>query len=62
VTGVPAVRAAALAQIGDAEGAREAAAQLRRLDPFFDVSVFATRFVDPALAAKAQEGLRKAGL
>jgi adenylate cyclase len=62
VTGVPAVRAAALAQIGDADGAREAAAQLRRLDPFFDVSLFATRFVDPALAAKAQEGLRKAGL
>jgi Flp pilus assembly protein TadD len=61
-TGVPAVRAAALAQLGEADRAREAAADVRRLNPFFDVKSFATRFVDPALAEKAQEGLRKAGL
>jgi len=62
LTGIPAVRAATLAQLGDAERAREAAAEVRRLDPFFNVDLFATRFVDPALAGKAQEGLRKAGL
>jgi adenylate cyclase len=57
-----AVHAAALAQLGDAEGARREAAEVRRLHPFFDVKLFGTRLVNPAHVAKAQEGLRKAGL
>jgi adenylate cyclase len=57
-----AVHAAALAQLADAEGAQRAAEQMRRQDPFFDVERFGTRLVDPAHRAKAQEGLRKAGL
>jgi len=57
-----AVHAAALAQLGDAEGARREAAEVRRLSPFFDVKVFGTRLVNPAHVAKTQEGLRKAGL
>ncbi len=57
-----AVRAAALGQTGNADEARKAADQLRRLDPFFRVELFGTRFVNAGLMAKAQEGLRKAGL
>lgn len=57
-----AVRAAALAQLGNVEEARKAAEQVRRFDPFFRVEAFGTRFVDTGLKAKAQEGLRKAGL
>jgi TolB-like protein/class 3 adenylate cyclase/Tfp pilus assembly protein PilF len=57
-----AVRAATLGQMGNAEEARKAADQLRRRDPFFRVELFGTRFVDAGLKAKAQEGLRKAGL
>ncbi len=57
-----AVHAAALAQLGDTEGAQRAAEHMRRLDPFFDVERFGTRLVNPAHRAKAQEGLRKAGL
>jgi adenylate cyclase len=57
-----AVHAAALAQLGDDEGARREAAEVRRLNPFFDVKAFGTRLVNPAHIEKAQEGLRKAGL
>jgi len=57
-----AVHAAALAQLGDAEGARRAADEVRRQSPFFDVKLFGTRLVNPAQREKAQEGLRKAGL
>jgi hypothetical protein len=57
-----AVHAAALAQLGDAEGARREAQDVRRLDPFFDVKLFGQRLVNPAHRDKAQEGLRKAGL
>jgi len=57
-----AVHAAALAQLGDAEGARREAAEVRRLSPFFDVKLFGLRLVNPAHRDKAQEGLRKAGL
>ncbi len=57
-----AVRAAALGQIGNTEEARKAADQLLRRDPFFRVERFGTRFVSAELKAKAQEGLRKAGL
>ena len=59
---VQAVHAAALAQLGDEQGARRAAEHVRRMDPFFDVKRFGTRLVDPAHREKAQEGLRKAGL
>jgi tetratricopeptide (TPR) repeat protein len=57
-----AVQAAALAQLGDAEGARHVAEEVRRLDPFFDVKLFGQRLVNPAHRDKAQEGLLKAGL
>ncbi len=57
-----AVHAAALAQLGDDEGARREAAEVRRLNPFFDVKGFGTRLVNPRHVALAQEGLRKAGL
>jgi len=57
-----AVHAAALAQLGDAEGAQRAVEEMRRQDPFFDVERFGTRLLNPAHRAKAQEGLRKAGL
>jgi len=57
-----AVRAAAAAQLGDADEARRAAQEVRRLDPFFKVERFGTRLVNAEHRAKAQEGLRKAGL
>jgi adenylate cyclase len=57
-----AVQAAALAQLGDAEGARREAQDVRRLDPFFDVKLFGQRLMNPAHREKAQEGLHKAGL
>jgi adenylate cyclase len=57
-----ATRAAALAQLGNADEAARAADQVRRLSPGFDVENFGTRFADPAYAAKLQDGLRKAGL
>ena len=57
-----AIRAAALAELGQLDKARQAAAEAKRLQPFFDVQAFGGRFVDPALAEKAREGMRKAGL
>jgi len=57
-----AVCAAALAEAGHAERAREAAAETKRLQPFFDVQDFGGRLADPALAEKAREGMRRAGL
>ncbi len=62
VIGVLAVRAAALAQLGNADQARRAADQVRRLSPDFQVENFGTRFADPKYTASVQEGLRKAGL
>ena len=59
---VQAVRAAALAQLGDADRVKQAVAQVRRLDPFFNVERFGARLVNPAHRAKIQEGVRKAGL
>jgi len=56
-----AIRAAAYAALGEDEKARAAAADARRLDPFFDVGTFGERFSDPALAEKARAGMRKAG-
>jgi TolB-like protein len=57
-----AMRAAALAEVGQLDKAREAAAEARRLQPFFDVASFGGRFIDPALAEKVRAGMRKAGL
>ena len=59
---VQAVRAAAAAQLGSAEEARLAAAEVRRLDPFFNTERFGTRLVNPAHRQATQQGLRKAGL
>jgi len=57
-----AARAAALSQLGRTEEARRAAAQVRALNPFFQVEQFGTRSVNPEHTTKLQEGLRKAGL
>lgn len=57
-----AVRAAALAQLGESELARQAAAEVRRYDPFFKAELFGRRLLEPAHRAIALEGLRKAGL
>jgi predicted Zn-dependent protease len=58
---IHAVRAATLAQMGNAEEARNAVAQVKRYEPFFDAKRFGARLVDPAHRAKVQEGLAKAG-
>ena len=55
-------RAAAASHLGDAAQAAEAAAAVRRLDPFFKVDTYGNRLVNPAHRAKLQEGLRKAGI
>jgi len=55
-------RAAAAAQLGDTEQAKQAAGAVRRLDPFFKVDTYGNRLVNAAHRAKLQEGLRKAGL
>jgi len=57
-----AVKAATLARLENFEAARIAAAEVRRLNPFFQVETFGKRLVDPALRLKIQEGLRAAGL
>lgn len=57
-----AIRAAALAQLGNADEAARAADQVRRFSPLFDAENFGTRFADPKYTARLQEGLRKAGL
>lgn len=59
---VTAARAAALAQLGNVDEARQAADQVRRLSPLFRVEYFGLRFEDPKQSARIQEGLRKAGL
>jgi adenylate cyclase len=58
---IHALRAATLAQMGNLDEARNAAAQVKRLEPFFDAKRFGARLVDPAHRAKVQEGLGKAG-
>ena len=57
-----AIRAAALAQMGDLGSAHSAAAATLRLEPFFHAKDFGDRFADPKMMAHLQEGLRKAGL
>jgi tetratricopeptide (TPR) repeat protein len=57
-----AIRAVVLAETGRADDARKAAAEVRRLEPFFNAEEFGNRFVQPASYARLQSGLRKAGL
>ena len=57
-----AIRAATLAQLGNAEEARAEAAKVRKSNPYCLVEEVGTRFRNPAHQAKIQEGLRKAGL
>ena len=56
------IRAMALGELGDADGARLAADQVRHRSPFFQAESFGTRFANPADQEKVQRGLRKAGL
>ncbi len=56
-----AIRAATLARMERLPEARLAAAELRRVAPFFEAGAFGSRFVDPALRAHARDGLAKAG-
>ena len=55
------MRAATLAQMGEPDAAREAAARAIEFDPALQVRNFGTQFRDPQHAAHLQEGLRKAG-
>ena len=54
--------AAAYAQAGRSEDAGHAAATVRRLNPFFELASFGTRFRDPQDRASIAHGLRNAGL
>jgi adenylate cyclase len=56
------IRAAALSQLGEDEQAREAAAQVRRLNPYYDLEFVGLRFANPEHRAKLREGMKKAGL
>ena len=55
------VRAMALAELGDADGARIATEQARRLSPLFQAESFGTRFADSADQEKVLRSLLKAG-
>jgi adenylate cyclase len=54
--------AAAYAQAGRLEDARQSAAKVLRLDPFFEIESYGTGFRNPADRKKIIEGLQKAGL
>jgi adenylate cyclase len=56
------ILAAAHAQANHPEEATRAAAEVRRLHPFFEVGSFGSAFRDEADRKKLAEGLRKAGL
>ena len=56
------IRAMALAELGDADGARLAVDQVRRLIPLFQPGDFGTRFANSADREKAQRSLHNAGL
>lgn len=55
------IRAAALAQMGRLEEARQSVAEVRRLQPNFPVAQFGNRFGDPAISERFQAALSKAG-
>jgi tetratricopeptide (TPR) repeat protein len=57
-----ALRAAALAQLGELEAARRSAAESRRLNPHFRLEDAGTRLMNPEHALRLREGLAKAGL
>jgi TolB-like protein/Flp pilus assembly protein TadD len=57
-----ALRAGALAQLGNLDEARREAEQVRRLSPGFRAENYATHFADPKYTARVQDGMRKAGL
>ncbi len=59
---IHAVLAAAYAQAGRPADAAREAGMVRRLDPFFEVASFGTRFRNPTDQAHIADGLRKAGL
>lgn len=54
--------AAAYAQAGLPNDASRAVVSVRRLDPFFEVASFGTRFLNPEDRERIARGLRKAGL
>ncbi len=54
--------AAAYAQSGRLQDARQSAAKVLRLDPFFEIESYGTAFRNPADRQKIIEGLQKAGL
>lgn len=54
--------AAAYAELGRIDDAREAVAQGRLKNPHFDLASFGSRFQDPALQRRIEQSLRKAGL
>jgi class 3 adenylate cyclase/Tfp pilus assembly protein PilF len=56
------VLAANYAAAGQAEDAERAAANVRRYNPFFDASLYAALFRDPASAERLRRDLQKAGL
>lgn len=56
------MRAAILAQAGRLEEARQSVAEVKRLQPNFPIAEFGNRFADPAVKARLQAALRKAGL
>ena len=56
------ILAAAFAQLGRDESADRAAAQVRRLDPFFETATYGTGFTVAEDREKIVAGLRKAGL
>jgi adenylate cyclase len=56
------ILAAAHAQAGHTADAEQAADNVRRSDPFFEVDSFGTGFRDTADRSRIAEGLRKAGL
>jgi class 3 adenylate cyclase/TolB-like protein len=56
-----ALAAAAYARMGRAEDAAQALQTLRRLDPFFDIDTFGSRFRDPERQDYLREGIVEAG-
>ena len=54
--------AAAYAQVGRSEEARQSAEKVLRLDPFFETNSYGSAFRNPADRAAVVEGLHKAGL
>jgi tetratricopeptide (TPR) repeat protein len=60
--GILAIRAAALAQLGELEEARKTADAVRRIEPRINLDEVGTRFRRPEDAAKLRDGLAKAGL